>query len=134
VTSADAMVFCFALTMGFYFKIKAPMVILMGGGMGALLRDVKTAILHGGIRFRRIGLVRPSSVLLSGIKTRERMSTLSFCRSNIAFVDRTSLVSCYLPTSRGRVVRHPSATAAALINEQTCFSNCCLPIPVPTST
>jgi chromate transporter len=39
VTSADAMVFCFALTMGFYFKIQAPIVILMGGVMGALLHD-----------------------------------------------------------------------------------------------
>jgi chromate transporter len=39
VTAADAMVFCFALTVGFYFKIQAPIVILMGGVMGALLHD-----------------------------------------------------------------------------------------------
>ena len=38
-TSADAMVFCFALTLAVYFGIQAPIVVILGGIMGALLHE-----------------------------------------------------------------------------------------------
>jgi chromate transport protein ChrA len=38
-SSADAMVFCFALTLAVYFGIQAPIVVILGGIMGALLHD-----------------------------------------------------------------------------------------------
>jgi chromate transporter len=37
--AADAMVFCFALTMAVYFNVQAPIVILMGGVIGAILHE-----------------------------------------------------------------------------------------------
>lgn len=39
VSSADAMVFCFALTLAVYFGIQAPIVVFAGGVLGALLHD-----------------------------------------------------------------------------------------------
>jgi chromate transporter len=38
-SAADAMVFCFALTMAVYFNVQAPIVVIMGGVMGALLHE-----------------------------------------------------------------------------------------------
>jgi chromate transporter len=38
-TSADAMVFCLALTMAIVFNIQAPFVILAGGIVGAILSE-----------------------------------------------------------------------------------------------
>ena len=37
--AADAMVFCFALTMAVVFSFQAPYVVIMGGIMGALLHE-----------------------------------------------------------------------------------------------
>lgn len=38
-TTADAMVFCFSLTLAVYFGVQAPIVVLVGGVMGALLHE-----------------------------------------------------------------------------------------------
>jgi chromate transporter len=37
--AADAMIFCFALTLAVVFNVQAPFVILAGGVMGAILHD-----------------------------------------------------------------------------------------------
>ena len=37
--AADAMVFCFALTLAVYFGVQSPIVVLLGGIMGALLHQ-----------------------------------------------------------------------------------------------
>ena len=39
VSASDAMVFCFALTLAVYFGIQAPIVVILGGIMGALLHE-----------------------------------------------------------------------------------------------
>jgi chromate transporter len=36
-TAADAMVFCFAGTLAVYFGIQAPIVVIAGGVLGAIL-------------------------------------------------------------------------------------------------
>ena len=36
-TASDAMVFCFAGTLAVYFGIQAPIVVILGGIMGAIL-------------------------------------------------------------------------------------------------
>ena len=38
-STSDAMVFCFALTLAVYFNIQAPIVVILGGIMGALLHE-----------------------------------------------------------------------------------------------
>ena len=39
VSAADAMVFCFALTLAVAFNVQAPIVVILGGIMGALLHE-----------------------------------------------------------------------------------------------
>ena len=39
VSAADAMVFCFSLTMAVVFSVQAPIVVIMGGVMGDLLHE-----------------------------------------------------------------------------------------------
>ena len=38
-TASDAMVFCFAGTLAVYFEVQAPVVVILGGILGAILHE-----------------------------------------------------------------------------------------------